>query len=124
MSCGIIMSMVAKGSQSPKVFLSHSTADREVARSIGQELEDAGFEVLSVEGAMPGDNIHLQLGKALESADAMVVLLSPAAVRSPNMEIELGYALGSRRFAGRVVPVIVEDTEDIPWILRRFQLSR
>ena len=116
--------MVAKGSKSPKVFLSHSIADREVARSIGKEIEDAGFEVLSVEGASRGENIHLQLGKALETADAMVVLLSPAAVQSPTLGYELSYALGSQRFAGRVVPVIIEDTDDIPWILRRFQLLR
>ena len=56
----------------------------------------------------------------MDAADALVVLLSPEAAQSPNLTFEVGYALGAKRFANRVIPVMVRPTVEMPWILERF----
>src|SRR5215212_6683889 len=115
--------MVAKAPSQSKVFISHAAADEEAARAIATELRKAGYSVfVPAEAMLPGDNVMLAIGKALESADAMVILLSPEWTRSPNLVLEMGFALGKRRFAGRLIPVVVKDTDDIPWILRRLDI--
>jgi hypothetical protein len=95
--------------------------DREFARGIAEELSKAGFQTWSMDEVLPGDNVFLKLGNALEKADALVVLLSPQAVQSPNLSFEIGYAIRSERFEDRVIPVLVRPTEQIPWILEQFQ---
>ena len=72
---------------------------------------------------LPGDNWAAMVGRALEESEAMVVLLTPAAVDSPYVKREIEYALGARNYSNRLVPVVVGDrkrvsTENIPWIVR------
>ncbi len=57
----------------------------------------------------------------LGKSRAMVVLISPDSMRSENVRHEIEYALGDPNYEGRVFPVQVRPTEDIPWILRRFK---
>jgi hypothetical protein len=52
----------------------------------------------------------------------MVVLLSPDSVKSDSVRREIAYALGNANYAGRLFPVLLRPTEDVPWILRRLQL--
>ena len=71
-----------------------------------------------------GENLHMKLGKALEQADAMVVVLSPTAAASPSVRAEIEYALSSAKFRDRLIPVLVKPTEEIPWILLKQQFIR
>jgi hypothetical protein len=105
-----------------QVFISHAHSDAGLARQLSQQLETQGFQVFdpAVE-LLPGDNWHLETGKALEASNAMVVLISPEAARSQSVQGEIQYALGSERFKGRLIPVEVEPTQDFPWILRRLR---
>ena len=115
--------MVAKAPSRLKVFISHAPGDDDAARAIAAELRQAGFSVfVPAEAMLPGDNVMLAIGKALESADAMVIVLSPEWTRSPNLVLEMGFALGKERFAGRLIPVVVKETDDVPWILRRLDI--
>ena len=108
-----------------KVFLSYANRDRDLAKDLASRLSDAGFEVWYADAhALPGDNLPLKTGEALEQADAMVVLISPEAAHSEGVRQEINYALASPNYAGRLLPVIVQDTEDIPWILRTFNQVR
>jgi hypothetical protein len=116
--------MVAKANRRGKVFISHAWADRDAARAVSSELREAGYDVFSAEDALPGDNLPLEVGKALQRSNSMVILLSPEWTSSPYSVMEMEYALGTRRFEGRVVPVVLRDSDDIPWILRRFELIR
>jgi hypothetical protein len=116
--------MVAKAARARNVFISHAAGDSDAARAIAERLKDAGFAVWSTEDALLGENVLLELGKALEKADAMVILLSPESARSQNLIFELDYVLGSQRFEGRVIPVLLKETDDIPWILRRLEVMR
>lgn len=112
-----------------KVFISHgaSSKDGALAEKLGESLNAAGLDVLC-------DRIDFHAGKTLNDAlrqglsesDAMVVLLTPSALDSEFIHRDIEYALGEKRFKGRLIPVIVGDSESfpserIPWILKRLK---
>jgi len=104
------------------VFVSYSQKDEKWAREFIHRLSEEGMDVWDAEAELTlGDNWNLEVGKALERANAMIVLLSPASTRSENLRREIEYALGSKKFQDRVIPVIVKPTDQIPWILKRFK---
>ena len=108
-----------------KVFVSYAPADREVAKELASHLAKADFEVWDpAETLFPGDNWALQTGKALQESSAMVVLISPRSMKSDVVRHEIDYALGSARFKGRLIPVIVKPTKEMPWILKKFPMVR
>ena len=101
-----------------KVFLSYAEADREPARRLANHLRDAGYEVWDPEQEiLPGSHWTSVLQKGLEAAEAMVVLLSPDAVRSRWVTHEIEYALGAEHLSGRLIPVVVRPTREIPWFV-------
>jgi len=108
-----------------KIFLSHTQTDEKWAVALRSALMAAGFVVWNPDtDLLPGANWYLEVGKALERSDAMIVLISPDSVKSQAVLSEIEYALGSPQFRGRLIPVLLRPTEDIPWILRRLQLVR
>jgi TIR domain len=107
------------------VFISYAPADRDWAKKLYRELTEAGLEVwLDAVSLLPGDNWYLETGKALSEADAMVVLLSPAAAEADSVGRDVQYALGSERFRDRLIPVLLQPSDKIPWILRRLKGSQ
>ncbi len=105
-----------------KIFLSYAPQDHEWARKLASSLKRKGFEVWDAAfDISPGKNWHLEIGKALEDAQAMIVLVSPAAAESDELAREIDYALGTERFRNRLIPVIVKPTKKLPWILDRLK---
>lgn len=105
-----------------QVFLSHVKSDRAWAQKLSQELAAAGIHVVDpFSELLPGDNWSLKIGKALDESEAMIVLISPEAVKSDWLRSEIQYALGSEKFQDRLIPVEVEHTEDYPWVLRHMR---
>jgi len=98
-----------------KIFLSYASDDRERAHVIAEALRDEGHDVY------PAANWPRDVVAAMKRAEAFVVLLSPAAVGSPYVNEEIKQALVSERFADRVVPVVLQPSPDIPWILQTMQ---
>jgi hypothetical protein len=106
-----------------KVFLSYALPDQRWAHKLGSRLEVAGLDVWDPEREiLPGDNWGVKLGEALARSDAMVVLISPDAIGSRAVRNEIEFALGSARFSGRLIPVVVRPTRKIPWILKELPL--
>ena len=111
-----------------KVFISHSSKDKDVAKNIAASLERAGFTVWDAENEiLPGDNWADMVAKALREAEAMVVLLSHDALQSSWVRREIEFALGDKRFKNRLIPVVVESLENLPdenfpWILKRLHM--
>jgi hypothetical protein len=108
-----------------KVFLSYAQSDRETARELATHLKEAGHKVWYADDALfPGQNIALETGKALDKAEAVVVLLSPQALKSDGVRQEIEFALGAPQFRGRLIPVMVKPTADIPWILKKLPIVK
>lgn len=103
------------------IYLSYALADERYVEQLDRELREAGIEVWSANREIfPGDNWAQAIGEALEKADALVVILSPALGTSPWVESEISYALGQQRFKDRVFPVKLGEWSGMPWIMRRF----
>lgn len=114
-------------SRGMKVFISHAHEDEALVRRIAEGLQRSGLDVwLDELNVMPGDNFAERISRALDESQAMVVVITANALRSPWVRREIEYALGRESYSGRVVPVIAAPQsevpeEKIPWILRRFQ---
>jgi TIR domain-containing protein len=107
------------------VFVSYAHEDQKWARQLISQLSEKGIDVWDAPSKLlPGDNWSLEIGKALERAQAIIVLLSPAAVRSPNVRREIEYALASERFQDRLIPIVVKPTTKMPWILEQLKPVR
>jgi hypothetical protein len=105
-----------------QIFLSYAQADEAFARALSSQLAKRGLSVWNrSDEVLPGDNIWLRIGEALKKSKAMIVLVSPDAMRSENVGREIKYALGDRNYEGRVFPVTVRRPSDVPWILRKFK---
>ncbi len=105
------------------VFLSYADKDSKYAGELAKVLKARGFHVwLDDVEIAPGDNWGYAVGRALSNADAMVVLVSPAAVESKAVQREIDFALSERRFKHRLIPVVVRPTKKIPWILQKQHL--
>ena len=108
-----------------QVFLSHSHADAPLAAKVTSALSTRGLDVWDLDAQLlPGDNWAAEVARALEQSEAMVVLLTPQAVQSKHVMREMEYALGSKRYSHRLIPVVVGDRSqipehEIPWIVRR-----
>ena len=105
------------------VFISHSFTDARLAKRVADKLKDHGFHVWDETQVLPGENWAESLSQALESSDAMVVLLTPNSVKSTNLSHEIGYALGKKQYKGRLIPVMAAPPEqfnasDIPWVFK------
>lgn len=70
----------------------------------------AGFRVWDPEELLPGANWAAAVAHALKRADAMVVILSQDALDSRHVLSEIQYALGEKRFRGRLVGVLAGRT--------------
>lgn len=106
-----------------RVFVSHTENDSAFARDLGARLASRGFDVWDpYVHVAAGANWYDQVAYHLRRAEAMVVLLSEHSTRSRWLVSEIEYALGQQRFKDRLVPVLVEPTEDVPWILRTLQM--
>ncbi|MBM4036318.1 MAG: toll/interleukin-1 receptor domain-containing protein [Planctomycetes bacterium] len=101
-----------------RVFLSYADKDSDVAAKIAARLTAEGFKVWWNIEVFPSDNWALETGKALEQANAMVVLLSPDAWALERVHRDIQYALTRKRFYKRLIPVLVRPTKGMPSILR------
>ena len=110
-----------------QVFISYTCEDKDLARKLSRRLQDAGFDVwLDENNILPGDNWAEKVSQALKESQAMVVLVSPAAMDSKWVRHEIEFALGAKEYSGRLVPVFVGPRDRIPedrlpWILRRLK---
>ena len=103
-----------------QIFLSYHHSDEAFAKALASQLTKRGLSVWSpADEILPGDNVWLRIGEALKKSKAMVVLVSPDSMRSEHVRREIEYALGQPNYEGRLFPVQVRPTGDIPWILRK-----
>ncbi|MDP9992302.1 hypothetical protein J2W28_001330 [Variovorax boronicumulans] len=109
-----------KGPKGAKVFISHSSMDKQFVRGLAVDLAAMGHQPwLDEWEILAGDSIVERVGAGVENADLMVVVLSRAAIASKWVENEwqakYWTEVSERRAA--VIPVVLDDCE-VPTLLR------
>lgn len=85
----------------PKVFISHSRKDAQLARKLERAL---GKRAMQTRLLRQGDSFATELEKALRAASCYVVLVSDDALRSPTVNFEIGAAIGQGK---KLIPVFL-----------------
>lgn len=87
------------------VFLSYSRKDEAIMRQVQDSLRGAGLSVWIDEGLEPGTvGWQEAIAEAIDQAQVMVVLLSPASTQSPWVKNEISFAQSRGK---RICPVLV-----------------
>jgi hypothetical protein len=87
------------------VFITYAAHDADLAAALSEELERRGLQVWYSSGKLrSGEPWLRKMEDALDSAGSCVVLFSQEALDSPNVTLELGFALGQSK---KVVPVFL-----------------
>jgi hypothetical protein len=95
-----------------KVFISHTSADKPFVRRLAARLKKSDFDVwLDEHDLIAGDPLPQSIGKALQAAKVILVVVSKASVASNWLRYELNLAT-ERMIKGecRVIPIVIEDT--------------
>lgn len=96
-----------------KVFISHSSSDKWIARQIAEQLAARGIDTfLDEKDIETGDSIDDKIQEELSDSDELLMLLSPASLKSSWVLIEIG---GARALRKRLVPILLHvGPNDLP----------
>lgn len=99
-----------------KVFISHSSHDKWVARQISRLLESAGHDTfLDEKDIRTGDSIDVTIQEHLKDSDDLLLLLSPASIKSHWVFIELG---GAKALGKRIIPILLHvGANEVPAVI-------
>jgi len=87
-------------------FLSHNSNDKPFVRELARDLKRAGIRIWMDEAEIRiGDSIVDKIGKGIDEADYVIVVLSPNSVDSPWVQRELQVAT-HQEIAGRTIKVL------------------
>jgi len=87
-----------------RVFISHASRDQWVAGQIAKELHGLGISYfLDSEALETGDQLDVRLRDELNTADELLVLLTPAALARPYVLMEMGAAWNQEK---RIVGIL------------------
>jgi len=90
----------------PHVFLSHAEEDGDTALSLAADLEAAGFSTWYYErDAVPGVSYLVQVGDAIDSAQAVVLLISTTSLGSHQVTTEV---VRAHEESKPILPVLVD----------------
>jgi len=107
-------------SDAPTAFFSYSREDSEFALRLAGDLKAAGANVwLDQLDIAPGQRWARAVQDALNNAERVLVILSPASVASTNVEDEVAFALDEHK---SIIPVFYRDCK-VPFQLRPFQYA-
>jgi nucleotide-binding universal stress UspA family protein len=104
-------------------FISHGDADREFASEVAKSLRESGIDSwVDARDLDPGVNWLRSAARALDRADAMILILSNETSGSPELRKAFEFAITTRRFENRLVTIERrapgEPPFRYPWILR------
>ena len=95
------------------MFVSHSSDEEALARQLVADLEGSGVQCWLASRDVGGsDDYTQQVIRAIDGCSSFVVLMTPAAMRSPHVRRELERAIGDRRpvLPVRVDGVVLDET--------------
>ncbi len=98
----------------PRLFISHAWEDSHLVLRLQTELQAAGAEVwVDREGIRGGDNLPERISDALEWCDALLLIWSKAASKSPWVKLEWTNAIA----LNRIIISCLLDNSQLPSIL-------
>lgn len=101
----------------PKIFISHSWEDNEIARKLAEYLRRDGAEVwIDTSRICGGDSLPDAIGEGIEWCDSMVLMWSKSAKYSRYVTLERNCALNLNK---RIIPCVI-DKEKLPTIISHF----
>jgi len=102
-----------------KVFLSYSHADKTLAGKLRRSLEERGLSFNDPgESSTNGTSWRQQVEEAIESADAILLLLSPRKKADEQQQLTWRLALQNvwANPAKRMIPILLQDAELPPFV--------
>jgi hypothetical protein len=101
-----------------RVFISYSSVDREQVQGLAKALDEVPIPYfLDQKEIQWGDDINDKIGRGLAECFALIVVLSPASVKSQWVPFEIGQAVGLDK---RVLPFLTHPSVEIPAFLQKF----
>lgn len=92
-----------------KIFISYSRKDKVFAKRLVQALERNGAKVwFDTASIKPGENWSDEVQRGLDACDEMILILSPDAMKSPNVSDEWEYYKAQNK---RIIPVYLKSTQ-------------
>ena len=102
------------------IFVSYSSKDRPFALGLTKELQNLGVNVwIDQLGIKLGQNWDSAIDDALESADTVILIISPTAVSSQNVQDEVSIAINENK---KFVPIMIKEC-DLPMRWQRRQYA-
>jgi hypothetical protein len=102
--------------EEPLAFFSYSREDSEFALRLAEDLKAAGANVwIDQIDIHPGEEWDSAVEEAVAKAPRMLLILSPASVKSKNVRNEISFALDENKV---IIPVLFRDCT-IPLQLHR-----
>ncbi|MEE9405597.1 MAG: toll/interleukin-1 receptor domain-containing protein [Algisphaera sp.] len=96
----------------PRVFMIYSQVDADIANAIGATLNDLGVKYFrDVKNIEWGDRIETEVQTALEDSDAILLIVSPASLKSVWVPYEIGYFSALKR---PMLPFLTHPSLDLP----------
>ena len=88
-----------------RIFISHSSKDRWIARRIAQDLHERGATTfLDEKDIKTGESIDDAIGKHLKDCDELLVLISPTSLNSHWVFVEIG---GAKALGKGLMPILL-----------------
>src|SRR5437016_2873508 len=102
-----------------KVFISHSSTDKWIARKLSEEITSLKCETfLDEKDIATGESIDSEVHNHLQDCDDFLLLLSPDSLKSHWVLVELGGALALKK---RIVIILLHlGANDIPPPISKF----
>lgn len=109
--------------QPRQIFISHASSEKEFAHKLAADLRAKGWAVwIAPESIRPGEKWVTAVGRGLDESGVFLLLLSPQAVGSAwvRLEMEAAIALEQQRLI-RLIPVEVQPVAYLPALWQAYQ---
>jgi hypothetical protein len=102
-----------------KIFISHSSSDKEAARDLAEALKEQGVEYwLDEQNLSFGSDITSKINEGISNSSGVVFLLSESSNEKSWLSSEVALALSKNK---RVFPIILTENAKVPLLLRAYK---